>query len=233
MKKKLNLVLVALLVFTLTGCGKPAESSETDKPVTNENIETEVKDKEKEEVSNSEVSLEMVKKAPETDESKFEYEEIDGGVVITKYLGEDKIVVIPKKMNGKNVVELGDQAFVNNEKLEGVKIADTITTLGIGGFANCINLKVVAMGDSVKELKNQVFLMCESLQEVELNDGLEIMGASCFSYTDALKEIYIPDSVVEIDSPFLQGISEVTIITEAGSAAEQYANEAGFECKIK
>lgn len=235
MKKKMNLVLVLLLMFVLAGCGKTAVSDNTDKPSTNEQVGTEKeKEKKEENVSKGEVSLEAVKKASETDESDFEYEEIEGGVSISKYVGNDKIVVIPEEINGKSVLEVGEQAFSNNEMLEGIKIADSVTVLNRMSFSNCTNLNVVVMGNNVKEVKMQAFLMCTSLKDVELNNRLEILGDSCFSYTEALKEIYIPDSVVKVDRPFLEdGLSNVTIITEAGSAAEQYANEYGFECKTK
>lgn len=233
MKKNKILVLAILLVFVLAGCGKSTGTENTDNSTTNGEVATE-KDKGKEEiVSNGEVSLEQVKEAPVTDEADFEYEEVEGGILISQYLGNDKIVVIPEKIDGKNVLELGEQAFANNEDVEGVKLADSTRVMDRGVFINCTNLKVIVFGKNIEEIGADVFSFCTSLTDVELNTTLKTLGRMCFGFTESLKEIYIPESVTEIDSPFAEGVSEVTIITEAGSAAEQYANENGFECKTK
>ena len=43
-----------------------------------------------------EISIKAVKNAKETDASKFDYQEVESGISITDYTGEDEIVVIPK-----------------------------------------------------------------------------------------------------------------------------------------
>jgi len=58
----------------------------------------------------------MVKNAPVTDASKFEYEEVEGGISITDYTGDDEIVVIPEIIDGQKVVEIGSSAFANKHR---------------------------------------------------------------------------------------------------------------------
>lgn len=54
----------------------------------------------------------------------FEYEENeDGGITITRYIGEETEVVIPEKINEKNVTVIGKDAFSFILHLEFVKIA--------------------------------------------------------------------------------------------------------------
>ena len=112
-------------------------------------------------------------------------------------------------------------------------MADTITVVGDTAFGNCYGLEVVICGENLKTIEAYAFNYCESLQSMELNEGLETLMDSCFAKTDALKELYIPVSVVTLEYPFIKTQTNVTIITEAGSAAEQYAKEMDIPCKIK
>ena len=43
----------------------------------------------------------------------FTYEEAKDGITITKYKGDKKKVVIPDKINGTEVISIGDSAFWN------------------------------------------------------------------------------------------------------------------------
>ena len=68
----------------------------------------------------------------------YEYEVLDDGTVATtKYLGSDKEVIIPSEIDGKKVTEIGFETFGTSDrfqyfdtKLVGVKIPDTVTTIG-------------------------------------------------------------------------------------------------------
>ena len=79
----------------------------------------------------------------------FEFEEVEGGVKITKYTGNENIVVIPEKIDGKAVVMLGEISFANST-VRAVKIPDSVSFIEKGAFANCSNLatlRVPFVGD--------------------------------------------------------------------------------------
>jgi len=67
--------------------------------------------------------------------SDFEYEEKDGKIIITEYIGESKDVVIPKKINELPVVSIDDEAFYFSE-ITSVIIPNTVTNIGFKAFIN-------------------------------------------------------------------------------------------------
>lgn len=62
--------------------------------------------------------------------SEFQYSDIDGGIVIEKYTGNGGNVVIPAKIDGKDVVEIGSRAFQNCDDIERIEIPETIVRTG-------------------------------------------------------------------------------------------------------
>ena len=233
MKKVLVFLLAGIMIWGIVGCGQKDVDTETE----NNQIITENRDddgkEESNNSSNADISVEEVRNAPETDASQFEYEEIDGGLVITNYQGKDKTVVIPEKINGKKVVSIGEYAFSNNEDITGVKIADSVDVIERDAFCNCSELEIVICGENLSTIEIYAFNNCVALWHMELNEGIEVLKESCFAMTDSLKEIFIPSSVVVIEYPFIETQTYVTIHTEAGSIAEQYAIEMNIPYKTK
>lgn len=224
MKKIFILLVSSLLLLNLCACQNNTNLDNIDGSQQTEN---------KNEASSGAITIDDVKKAKVTDSSKFEYENVDGGISITDYNGDDEIVVIPEKIDGLDVVEIGENAFANNDEIKGIKIADNISVIGKNAFVNCYNLEVVICGENLKVIEEFAFDNCESLYIVELNDKLETLKESCFAGTDTLEKIYISNNVVNIEYPFLETDTNVTIITEAGSAAEQYAKDSGIKYEIR
>ena len=57
----------------------------------------------------------------------YSYVETEGGVEIFQYMGEDKNVEIPEKLNDKSVVSIGSYAF--GAEVDSVIIPDSIKSL--------------------------------------------------------------------------------------------------------
>ena len=73
----------------------------------------------------------------ESDVSLFDYEILDDSrAAIKRYLGDEDHVVIPKKIEGRNVVTISEGAF-SKLSLEEVVLPPTLAKIGKGGFASC------------------------------------------------------------------------------------------------
>lgn len=153
-----------------------------------------------------------------TDESfvndDFEVE----GAVFVKYNGSDCFVDIPY-----GITEIDDYAFQNCSDLSAVSIPSTVTKIGHSAFRDCSSLKSIILPDSVTEIDDFAFECCSELKTVILSDNLTRIGSFAFSDCYDLERIIIPESVTEIGDWAFE--SDITIIGEIGSYAQEYAEE--------
>jgi len=77
----------------------------------------------------------------ETSAKKFEYEEINGGIRITKYLGSDKKVIVPSIIENKKVIEITDTVFSGNVVLEKLTFPKAVENISDKTLNECDSLK--------------------------------------------------------------------------------------------
>lgn len=83
------------------------------------------------------------------DNDKFNYQETDDGLIITGLndLGKaQKDLIIPTSYNGKKIIDIKSDVFINNKTLESVTIYPNIGTLYDGMFANSALKKLILKG---------------------------------------------------------------------------------------
>lgn len=136
-----------------------------------------------------------------TTESDFLWEEVDEQIILTKYLGNNKIVRIPATINGKQVVELS-HTFEENKTIESVYIPDGISIIGDKAFHDCDALTQVSMPDSVIAIGFGAFSFCDSLVNLNLSNNLQSIGLDGISHCWSLETISIPASVSSINESF-------------------------------
>ena len=95
----------------------------------------------------------------------FEYKEINGKIELTKYLGNEKEVVIPSEINGKPVISIGPACFLMS-KLESVVLSDNILEIKDNAFNSCSNLNEVLFNDILVNIGSNAFCGCRSLKEI-------------------------------------------------------------------
>lgn len=95
--------------------------------------------------------------------------ERDNTYTVDDYKGTASEVVIPATHNGFPIVEIGASAFMNNKKLTGIVIPDSVKTIGDSAFKNCVNLKAVYIGEkesALTQVGKQAFFGCRSLESI-------------------------------------------------------------------
>lgn len=102
----------------------------------------------------------------------YAVEESSNGIVITQYFGNEDDVSIPRILNAKRIVEIGENAF-SGSIVESVEIPEYVTTIDSGAFKDCSNLKsVVITSDTPPALNQNVF------SRVSKDFGIYVKGNS-------------------------------------------------------
>ncbi len=132
--------------------------------------------------------------------SDFEYEVgEDGGITITKYIGTDTDVVIPEKIDGKDVTVIGSYVFsyANNSKVTSVDMPNTVKVIEGGAFMHNKELTTVRLSKSLNEINGGAFEGCVNLSTIQLPATLNKIDMRAFAECTSLKQIKIPKSVKE------------------------------------
>lgn len=119
-------------------------------------------------------------------------------VRITGYKGAGGEIVLPSKIDGMRVNEIGKRAFAS-AWIESVEIPGSIRKIGAEAFVYS-SVKRVTFGDGLREIPEMAFYSCKNLETVSLPTTLSVIGNSAFCSCESLEYIIIPRSVASIGS---------------------------------
>lgn len=162
-------------------------------------------------------------KAPDPNPaSDFEYTVRDDGTIeITKYIGEATQVVIPKKIDGKNVTTIGSASFAESNivsvvmpntvkyiysfafggcsNLTTVKMSDSLVSMADGAFKNCTALTDIDLSmKSMKYIDHEVFRGCTNLKTIKFGKNIVFIRERAFFECTSLEEAILPEKLQEI-----------------------------------
>ena len=104
----------------------------------------------------------------------------------------------------KGVTKIGRCAFANNEYLQAITIADTVTAMDEAPFVNT-HITDLHVPASVKEYEYFPFSNMYELVNVVMEDsGIEELPYQCFRGDTKLKSIILPDSLVRLGAHALR-----------------------------
>ena len=148
---------------------------------------------------------------------------------------KDQLIIIPKKYNGKPVVEIGKQAFYNcktivsiqlptslkkicdsafgNSSLTNIYIPNSVTSIGDGAFWNCKSLKSVNIPNSVTSIGSNAFQYCTSLKSIVIPKSMTTIPEGVFSFCTSLESVTIPNSVTKIENGAFSSCDWLSSIT--------------------
>lgn len=146
-----------------------------------------------------------------------------------------KSIVIPD-----SVTFIDESAFADCKKLQSVTLGSGLEEIGYWAFYSCTSLSEVVIPAKVTRIGNSAFVECSSLESVIiLSDSTEICE---FAFEDcaSLKSVVIPGEAESIGACALGYVwdeensddvklDDFTIYGHAGTAAEEYAKENGFD----
>lgn len=158
------------------------------------------------------------------------YEDIPGGIRITKYLGNEEYLTIPAQIDGKKVLELddgedGDFVFYNfgeESDIKEITLPEGLERIGYSVFSYLSHLEAVHFPESLGSIGAHAFLDCTSLERIEL-PGCEINYDSMFEGCESLKEVTLPEGAEELFLTFSKCTALESITIPASVEQLDYA----------
>lgn len=96
---------------------------------------------------------------PEEDKIEFEYIKENGGITITKYIGNKTSVQIPNKIEQLPVLKIGENAFADT-KVKSVTLPSSCTEVDWFAFYGCYALSTVYISSEVNTIGYGAFDSC-------------------------------------------------------------------------
>lgn len=117
------------------------------------------------------------------DEFQFEWTDNgDGTASVTAYHGVNSDVVIPNRLGGLMVTEIGSHAF-SNRSLTAISLPDTVERIGEGAFSNNLLMRVVIPA-TVTEIGREAF-SSNQLDQIEIWNETVTIGRGAFDQNQA------------------------------------------------
>ncbi len=142
----------------------------------------------------------------ETPEGRIEYQIYADHALVLSYTGSDTEIVIPEKIEGKPVTEIGPSVFgkhvifsqADHYPVRKIVLPDSIETIGRWAFMNCTELTDIRLPKGLKRIGAGAFSNCASLTHMELPETLVEIGAYAFSCCDQLEDIALPAGIQRV-----------------------------------
>lgn len=145
------------------------------------------------------------------------------GSTLVKYRGTEKNVSVPD-----TVKTIAQGAFEDDTNVELVVLPNSVERIESYAFWGCENLDTVVLGKGLSAVGDYAFAGCSGLKQMTIPASVTSIGIQAFGDCVNLKDISIPPETTAIHETAFDGCRQLTIHSEAGSAAETYA-EAFYE----
>lgn len=148
----------------------------------------------------------------------------DGYVVVTSNSNVSGAITIPDTHNGKPVVGIGRDAFLNRTGLTSITIPSSVKSIGWYAFSGCTGLTSITIPDSVETMDWFAFANCTNLTTVTIGGNCEI-SAGAFSGCTALTDVTIQNGITGIGWSAFKGCTNLENITIPGTVTvvDRYA----------
>ncbi len=141
----------------------------------------------------------------------FDYEIINGEIVILRYTGTLSELTIPDTLEGYPVVEIAKGAFEDNTVIKEVTLPEGLRVIGNSAFRNS-SIERIIIPSSVVDMGHRTFQDASALTTVTFNEGsqLESLGESTFWNAVSLTDFEIPKRVQSVNRWTFEGARSLT-----------------------
>lgn len=158
------------------------------------------------------------------------YVKEDDTVAITGYHGAETTVVVPDSIDGRQVTEIAESAFIDSLAITGITLPKGLIKIGMFAFMGCENLADIHLPERVTDIEQYAFYNCKKLTSITLPEGMQWVDGGVFSGCNSLATVKLPASITSIwESAFSDCYSLTSIRLPSG--VEIIADNAFYMCK--
>lgn len=127
----------------------------------------------------------------------LDYRITDNEVIIRRYEGTARTLIIPDTIEGLPVTTIGRFSFYMNRYLESIIIPDSVKRISDNAFTECRALTTVVLGNGVTVIEESAFARARNLTNINIPDSVTTIGNAAF-VNSGIININIPAGVTEI-----------------------------------
>ena len=158
------------------------------------------------------------------DDGTLTYKKLSNTTVsVTDCVESATHISIMPKIDGYDVVSIGEEAFANCTSLQGLTIPDSVTEIGSAAFYGCTALESLTVPDSVTKIESGTFFNCSALTNLTLGGKTTDIGDMAFGYCTSLETVALPETVENMGNQvfyYCTALDDISIpdkVTELGS----------------
>ena len=127
-------------------------------------------------------------------------------------------IVIPKKIDGVDVVSIGDKAFENIINLKSIVIQGSVKEISEYAFANSQSLENVIMCSGIEKISTYAFLNCNKLKKVIIPETVKEIELNAFCFCNNMNDVTVPveNNIKTIFEYSKANIEKVTLLKPEG-----------------
>lgn len=99
----------------------------------------------------------------------------------------DADIIIPDTYDGKPVIEINENAFIDCQNIRSVSIPTSVLEIGNSAFSGCTSLEMVSISSGLTSIYSKAFYDCDSLEQISIPDSIEMISRDSFENCDNLK----------------------------------------------
>lgn len=108
---------------------------------------------------------------------------------IVRCESDDHVLVVPERVDGLMVTEIGDGAFAGLLRVREIDLPSSVVRIGAGAFANCIDLRRLRFPTGLKDDDPSWLIGCERLEDV-------VLPGAATSFSEDFLSSFLPKRVM-------------------------------------
>ncbi|MBR6377607.1 MAG: leucine-rich repeat protein, partial [Oscillospiraceae bacterium] len=155
--------------------------------------------------------------------------EVESGVTTVSSRAFQKLTRLNEASLADSVTFIGQSAFHGCFGLGDIQFPANLELIGVDAFNGCARLSKIALPGRLEILQTRAFNGCTGLKEVRFPKSVTSIGSYAFKDCTGLKKVVIHPDTEVASNAFYDVPKSMTVWCKAGSPADTFAREQGFQ----